>query len=73
MPLKKPADSPLERHPAEGEGEEKLEPVPRTVEEILADFLATQPDDPDAASAALAAELDIEDPTTDLRNGASLD
>ena len=73
MPPKKPADPPPEDPPAEGEGEEEPEPVPRTVEEILADFLAVQPDDPDAASAALAAELDIQDPTTDLRNGARLD
>jgi hypothetical protein len=73
MPPKKPADPPPEEPPAEGEGEEEPEPVPRTVEEILADFLAAQPDDPDAASAALAAELEIEEPTTDLRNGARLD
>ena len=73
MPPKKPAEPPPEEPPAEGEGEEEPEPVPRTVEEILADFLAAQPDDPDAASAALAAELEIEEPTTDLRNGARLD
>ena len=73
MPPKNAADPPPEEPSAEGEGEEAPEPVPRTVEEILADFLAAQPGDPDAASAALAAELDIEDPTTDLRNGARLD
>ena len=73
VPPKKPAAPPPPDPPAEGEGEEEPEPVPRTVEEILTDFFATEPEDPDAASAALASDLEIENPTTDLRNGARLD
>ena len=72
MPPKK--DPPPEDPPAEeGEGEEEPEPTPRTVEEILAAFYQEQPDDADLASASFAEELEIDNPTTDLRNGAKLD
>ena len=70
MPPKKKAPEPEpEPEPEEAEAE----PEPRTVGEILTDFFNAQGADPDAAAAALAEELEIEDPTTDLRNGAKLD
>jgi len=71
MPPKKKEPEPEPE--AEEAPEPEPEPEPRALADILSDFLAAQADDPDAASAALAAELEIEAPTTDLRNGAKLD
>lgn len=73
MPPKKPAPPPVPPPEEEAVEEEDVAPVPRTVADILTEFYDAQPNDPDAASESLASALEIDTPTTDLRNGSRVD